>query len=362
MASPFGQSLEMFAPGLSENCLGAKAEFSFSVKNASQEADEVELLRAGSVVSSFAGAFGSSLRETRLTAILGYLIALKPNVFCDEFGITGTIESVRLEARHNQDRSDILIKSTGGLGVVEAKADATDPFEQTKKYPAKWRVLITQFLPTPNQKRIPRVEYRRWQEIADLIKENGSEFSKGEEKFVSETLISYLKEHRMIADNQAVEIYGRDLNNDETADFFLKGHIYGCVYEKGSRLTKALYFAPYFGAAVSASHPGLQEGVSYIAKILSVQVAETKADFATIAAEARRTVGFRGERTYVDQFKKWFFDGSKITYSIVFLSVPRLAFNPAIKKRYLQGGKGFLGKGYYTFDKFYRAWSGEEIF
>jgi hypothetical protein len=37
------------------------------VKNITQEQDKVELLRAGSVVSSFAGAFGASLRETRLT-------------------------------------------------------------------------------------------------------------------------------------------------------------------------------------------------------------------------------------------------------------------------------------------------------
>ena len=125
------------------------------------KSEEVQLLRGGSVVSSFAGAFGSSLRETRLTAILGYLIALKPKVFCDEFGITGTVESVRLEARHNQDRSDILINSTDGLAIVEAKVDATDPFNQTEKYDAKWKVLLTQYLPTPNQKRIPRVKYRR---------------------------------------------------------------------------------------------------------------------------------------------------------------------------------------------------------
>ena len=112
-----------------------------AIKNKSEE---VQLLRGGSVVSSFAGAFGASLRETRLTAILGYLIALKPNVFREKFGITGTIKSIRLEAQHNQDRSDILIESTDGLAVVEAKINATDPFKQAKKYhQAKWLVLLT---------------------------------------------------------------------------------------------------------------------------------------------------------------------------------------------------------------------------
>jgi hypothetical protein len=38
--------------------------------------ERIDLLRAGSVVSSLAGAFGNELRETRLTAMLGYLIAL----------------------------------------------------------------------------------------------------------------------------------------------------------------------------------------------------------------------------------------------------------------------------------------------
>src|SRR5580658_10978063 len=32
--------------------------------------EQIDLLRGGSVVSSFAGAFGSALRETRLTALL----------------------------------------------------------------------------------------------------------------------------------------------------------------------------------------------------------------------------------------------------------------------------------------------------
>jgi hypothetical protein len=55
--------------------------------------EETPLLRGDSVVSSFAGAFGAKLKETRLTAILGYLIALEPKLFCDEFGIPGEIES-----------------------------------------------------------------------------------------------------------------------------------------------------------------------------------------------------------------------------------------------------------------------------
>jgi hypothetical protein len=95
-------------------------------------------------VSSFAGAFGSSLRETRLTAMLGYLIALEPAQFCNFFGFLGRPLSVSLETPHASDRSDILIETTAGRGAIEAKVTATDPFRQSLKYPAKWRVLLTE--------------------------------------------------------------------------------------------------------------------------------------------------------------------------------------------------------------------------
>ena len=101
------------------------------------ENEEIELLRGGSVVSSLAGAFGSALRETRLTAMLGYLIALEPQTFCDLFGFRGTPRSVNLESQHESDRSDILVETTLGLGVIEAKVTATDPFRPSAKISRK---------------------------------------------------------------------------------------------------------------------------------------------------------------------------------------------------------------------------------
>jgi len=40
-------------------------------------------MRGGNVVSTITGAFGESLRETRLTALLRYLAALAPEPFHD---------------------------------------------------------------------------------------------------------------------------------------------------------------------------------------------------------------------------------------------------------------------------------------
>jgi hypothetical protein len=331
------------------------------VNKTPQQQDKVELMRAGSVVSSFAGAFGASLRETRLTAILGYLIALKPEVFRKEFGITGTIESVSLETRHDQGRSDILIKSTDGLAVVEAKVDATDPSKQAEKYDATWRVLLTEYSPTSSQK-TKEVIYRRWRDIADLIQRNGSKFSRGEERFVSNDLIKYMKEHNMIPNEQDKIINARDINYYKyivTADFFLKGHLYGYPYEKVSQLYEARYFAPCFGGDVPSLRPGLQKGISYIAKIISVKDAETRTDFLEIEKQARKD-GFDGASDCVKDFKDWFFPKKNSKrFNVVFLSVPRHAFNPPIQKAFLTESTRF--KKNFSFDDLYRAWSGEQI-
>jgi hypothetical protein len=325
-----------------------------------QQNDQVELLRGGTVVSSFAGAFGSSLRETRLTAILGYLIALKPKSFCDEFGITGTIESIWLEPHDEQGRPDIRIKSTHGLAVIEAKVSAADPFKQVRRYSAKWRILLTQYLPTPSQKKPGRVDYWTWRGVVDLIRRHTTEFARGKERFVSQDLIKHLEEHNMITSKEPVEIYARDINENESADLFLKGHLYCRDYMANSIMAEASYFAPYFGQAVSASHPGVQVGFSYIAEIVSRPKVETFADAKAVWREVNKEeTSFSGEWDKLKIIQNW---GWKSPRILLFLSAPRLAFNPPIKKKYIQKTQWSLQRTSYSFDEFYRAWSGEKIF
>jgi len=91
--------------------------------------------------------------------MLRYVIAREPERFCDLFGFRGTPVSVSLETRHESDRSDILIETTAGRGVIEAKVSATDPLLQSQKYPAKWRVLLTEHIPTGKQRQLHRVNY-----------------------------------------------------------------------------------------------------------------------------------------------------------------------------------------------------------
>ena len=111
------------------------------------ENSEIELLRGGRLVSTLTGAFGQSIRETRLTALLGYLIAIDPERFLPLFGFQGQAQSVCLENRHEDGRSDILVETNRGIGIIEAKIDATDPLHQARRYGARWVALLTHRVP-----------------------------------------------------------------------------------------------------------------------------------------------------------------------------------------------------------------------
>jgi len=318
------------------------------------DTERIDLLRSGSVVSSLAGAFGGALRETRLTAMLGYVIALEPERFCDIFAFRGRPLSVSLETRHAADRSDILIETTAGRGVVEAKVSAADPFRQSLKYPAKWRVLLTEHAASGKQTRLRGVKYLRWRDLAEPLRQL-VQAKDNRVRFVSRDLLNYLEEHTMIQTKESVEIYAREINEEWTLALFLKARIYGCDYQKGSRLAEALYFAPHFGQRIARNHPGVQVGISYIASIEQVEVVETWKDL------LQTVRGVRGKHwlnshmpLLLPLHRAW--NWRDTNRSFLFLSTPRLVFNPPVLKENLQKGSGWLSKRFFSFDTLFAAW------
>jgi len=319
------------------------------------DTEQIDLLRSGSVVSSLAGAFGGALRETRLTAMLGYVIALEPRRLCDIFGFHGRPLSVGLEMRHATDRSDILIETTAGWGVVEAKVSAADPLRQSLKYNANWRVLLTEHVASGRQTRQRGVKYLRWRDLVEPLQRlAGSKDSRA--RFVSRDLLSYLEEHSMIKTNEPVEIYASEINEEKSLAAFLKAQIYGCKYQEGSRLGEARYFAPHFGKQIARNHPGVQVGVSYIARIERVEVVETWKEFQQAMQEVRGRHWFNSHVTLLRPLRSWGWRDTK--RSILFLSTPRLVFNPPVLKKNLQkgAGEGFLSKQFFSFDTVFAAW------
>lgn len=321
------------------------------------ESEEIELLRGGSVVSTLVGAFGGALRETRLTALLGYLVALEPKRFLELFGFSGNASNVRLEHRHDLGRSDILVETTHGLGVIEAKVGASDPFQQSLKYPARWTVLLTQYIPSGIQRKVRGTRYVRWEKLTDCL-DSLSRSQKPNVSFVSRDLLRYLEEHRMIKQRRIVEIYAREINEPVTLNLFLKAGMYGCNYQAKSPLPEALYFAPHLGQTIASRHGGVRVGISYIARIEQVEVVETWDDLFAATKRVRGKSWWNTHQRELDPLRtapKWNWKKSP-KYSFLFLEEPRLVFNPPINKEKLQTGKGWLSKRVFSFDEFFNAW------
>jgi hypothetical protein len=309
------------------------------------------------MVSSLAGAFGASLRETRLTALLGYLIALRPEPFLQRFGFSGKPLSVGLETIHAKDRCDIVVQTTDGTGVIEGKVGATDPFNQVMRYPAKWRLLLTQYTPSAKQRTVPNVRYLRWHDLRDLLGELARS-PNARLRVVSNDLLAYLEEHnmiRMIRSREPVEIYAREINEEKTLALFLKGRMYGCRYAGSSRLPEALYFAPHFGKAIADQHPGVHVGISYIARIETVEVVDSWEDLLATTSAVRGKGWLAKHKHLLEAIHKWW-RRSGVRHHFLYLLTPRLVFNPPVGKEHLQKGSGWLSKRFLSFDELFAAW------
>lgn len=313
--------------------------------------ETLELMRGGRVVSTLTGAFSHSLRESRLTALLGYLVALNPEPFVDLFGFRGVARHVALETSHEDGRSDILIQTDRGVGIVEAKLDASDPYEQAHRYPGQWRALLCHRIPL--RKQTDRTIYVGWKELARVLRKLNRAHSPGI-RILSADLVAYLEEHSVIKRSESIEIYAREINEPVTLELFLKAQVYGCVYKAGSRIAEALYFAPHFGQRIAAQHPGVTTGISYVARVESVGYARTWREFTDLLASERGRVWLNRYKILLNTLhQSWDWPSDRC---FLLLGAPQLAFNPPVRKERLQKGKGWLSKQFLTFDELFRAW------
>jgi len=322
-----------------------------------KQIDQIDLFRGGSIVSSLSGAFGGSLRETRVTALLGYLIGLNPSPYLTLFNFSGEARSITLENQHELGRSDIFIQTTDGKYVVEAKVDATDAFQQSKKYGGRKTALLSSHRPSNKQRKHKRVIYVHWEELAQVL-ESESNSKNPSVRFVSNDLLQYLKEHHMIREKESVELYAREINEQTTLTLFLHAHMYGCWYQSGSKLPKARYFAPHFAKKISNVHPGVHVGISYIAQIERIEVVSDWANFIDTTISVRGKTWFNKHKDVVEALRRhpdWDWKSDK-KRTFIYMSAPRLVFSPPVKKENLQEGKGWLSKNYLSFDELFEAW------
>lgn len=319
--------------------------------------DMLTLMRGQIPVTSFLGSLGGTLRETRITAMIGYLIAHAPEKWGHLFELKKPISMVGIEANYAKDRADILVESTSVRVVVEAKVAPVDPSEQVTKYKAHRKYLFTTFIPR-SKHNSKTVRYISWERVSALLESLSSTNSKPYIRHLAKELIMYMREHQLIRSKDSIEIYARELNDVLTVDTFLKCHIYGCWLEKGGgTISRALYFAPHFGQKIATLHSGVYRGISYVAKIEAVEVTDTWESFLEAARKQRGGSWLNKHHRLLQELRrKWGHWNVERQRSFAFLSKPRLVFNPPINKDLLQKGRGFLSRRTFAFDELFEAW------
>jgi hypothetical protein len=313
--------------------------------------DRVDVMRGGQVVSTLTGALGQSIKETRITAVLGYLIALQPEPFLRLFGFSGVPRHVGIETFHDDGRSDILIETNLGDGVIEVKLDASDALKQSRRYPARWIALLCRRRPATSPHK--GIRYVHWDQLAAVLRKvqgSGSAVA----RLLSADLARYLEDINVTKRRESVEIYAREINEPVTLGLFLRSRLYGCEYTAGSRLGEALYFAPHFGQRIAADYPGVTTGISYVAQIDAVHVASKWRELIDLLAGERGRIWCKQQKSQLDALhRRWTWPSQRF---FLFLGEPRLVFNPPVRKENLQKGSGWLSKRFLSFDELFRAW------
>jgi len=320
-------------------------------------AEAVELLRGGDTVRSLFGSFGSSLRETRLTSVLGYLIAQEPGPWRRLFRIRDRLSLVRVEFSRKTGRADIWLESPSESIVLEAKITKLDPTAQSRKYKADRAVLISGHSPNSNQLGGSDL-YFNWVQIAAFLQTEYQKATAGRLylQFLAKEVVRYMAENALIRIADVLEVYVREVNIASGLRLFLKGRLYSCPYEKTGKASQALYFAPHLGQKLARELPGIYSGISFVSKIEAVEVIDNWKLFVQATNKHRGGRWLLTNKDIIAPLKKNF-KSSKEQRTVLFLSEPRLVFNPPINKNLLQKGTGYLSKRAFSFDELFAAWA-----
>lgn len=280
------------------------------------------------------------------------MIGLNPEPFQRLFGFPGKVRQVGIETRHDDGRSDVLVETSAGTCIVEAKLDASDPLRQSLRYRSRYTALLC-FRRTAPSLSQSGVKYVSWDDLAKLLRESNRSRNPIS-RLLSRDLLRYLEDKYVISKSKIVEIYAREINEEKTLRLFLKAQLYGCDYKAGSRLAEARYFAPHFGQRIASDYPGVTKGISYIAKVEGLLTVATWRELRDGLIDSRGKAWFNQHEGHVVPLRRhWKWPKQR---SLLLLGAPRLAFNPPVRKENIQAGRGWLSKQFLSFDELFAAW------
>lgn len=336
----------------------ARAPRRLVARRATGVAERVSLLRGRGMAATLLGSLSSTARETHITAMLGYIVAMSPRDFLPRLGFTGDCLSVNLERKELDGRSDIRVETSEGVGIVEAKLPSSDPRVQASRYEARWRTLLTNYV-APAAVRAHGLRYVSWSALAEGLRSAAARRAQPL-RFLAMDLHRHLELHAMIPKSESLEVYAREINDLPTLRLFMEGWVYGCWHEQTNTIARALYFAPHFGNKLAGAQPYVRPGISHLAKIETVDVATTWPEFQAVLRERRGTRWMRSQASLLGELKGFWTWKSGRARSFALLDEPQLAFAPPIRKNALQAGSGWLSKRSYSFADLFKAWGSSD--
>ena len=164
-----------------------------------------------------------SIKETRLTGLLGYLFKLEPEIAYLLFDLKNPIQEVLIESNPSEsaDRQDIvLLTADGRRHCIEAKIE-THHISQLSRYRKNFdRIYLiesSQQVTTDVRKSCDKVV--SWPELATSLRKFEKRRScPNEAKTIIKNLLIHLEENEMI-DRDLKDVYVRDLSGDSVETY-----------------------------------------------------------------------------------------------------------------------------------------------
>lgn len=216
------------------------------------------------------------IRETNISAMLGYLIHINPNLAEDLFCIEPPVQSVDLELRsdHGEDRYDIVIKGLDKECTVEIKLSAQSP-DQLRRYKKTKKTLFA--IGSRLQSHLIEKSYHKnflnWERVCSILTESKRTGKNSNEFFnhLVDDFCVHLKENNMIK-GSLEDVYTRDLSGDSVGMYFNQ-RIYKFQPRFFDKAKNARYFAPYLTGSNSRASGysvfrTLGIGISFVSKII----------------------------------------------------------------------------------------------
>lgn len=314
------------------------------------------IIRSNNGKSDLLSSMGSDLKETRITGFLGYLLSLRPTNLLKLFQIKDErIISVQIERKLKSQRCDIIVRTSAVDYIIEAKLFYEDPTPQLLKQKLEYKNISQseiKLIGITNNKSIEnsKAAIFDWNDIYNCL--NDSQSIKI--KILCEELKLHLENNGLVKIDTP-DIYAREVADLTSLNMFLKAQIYYCPYMKSSKIEKCKYFAPHFSKNIIKISPGINYGISYVAKICGIEYVENIDDLKKVVFQHIKANKLRSLFPEVSDIVKNINIPSKKAQILLLLNKPHLLFNPPIQKDKLQEGSGWLSKQYFSFEDFFEA-------